>query len=92
MTKALIVAIFLSQVLIHPLTTEDTYGSPVYPRRINSIHIYSAINGTVVVTPDDWYTQKAPVPYWFFWSCNFEGQTAQQCIAIHSMLDEELRK
>jgi hypothetical protein len=104
MTKAVIAAIFLSQAPIQDLrvfreqaTTVDYINAEVrldyYSRRVDTIHIHRpAVRPSVVPKAEAWYQQKPPVPYWFFWTCNFEGQTAQQCVAIHSMLEQELRQ
>ena len=105
MTKALITAIFLSQAPIQDVHVfQHTYTFNIGPtevinydpnaflvpaKRVNTIHIRGAGNRPVVVSTD-WYTQKPPIPYSFFWNCPFEGQTAQQCIAIHAMLQQEL--
>lgn len=61
-------------------------------RWLNNIHRRRLSDVAVVVSEDRWYTPKPPIPYWLFWACAFKGQTAQQCVAIHSMLSEELKK
>lgn len=93
MTKVLITAIYLSQALIQvaSATTGDWYGSPNNPRRINTIHVYALDPRTVVVAKDSWNTPKAPVPYWEFWDCQWR-QTAQQCVAIYSLLEDTTRR
>lgn len=90
MTKALITAIFLSQVPIQDLRVFHTqtalefitYGNPVYTRRVDTFHIRRSVDNTVVVP-------QPPIPYSEYWDCSW-GQTAQQCVAITSMLQQEL--
>lgn len=93
MTKGLILAFFLSQAAIldvrtihEPAQLVEYDHDPLYTRRVNTLHIRR--------TPDrdPWTTQGSPVPYWFYWTCEFPGQTAQQCIAIYSVLEQELRE
>lgn len=86
MTKSLILAFFLSQAL------NGVAHADVYTKRVHTIHVYHFTNSPMVVAEDTFTTTHPPVPYWFFWSCNFQGQTAQQCIAIHSMLEQELKQ
>lgn len=93
MIKSLFFALFLSQALMsgahagyeQPTTME--YFS-VVPRRVHTIRIYAVSDNTVVVF-DPFTTAPPPVPYIDYWKCSW-GQTAQQCIAIMSMLEAEL--
>jgi hypothetical protein len=101
MTKVLIAAIFLSQAPIQdarvfhsqPMETinYDRGAFLVPARRIDTIHIHTVDDRTVVVPKDDWSTPKAPVVYFQYWDCPWK-QTAQQCVAITSMLQQELKK
>ncbi len=101
MTKALIAAIFLSQALIQDVRifhdqpmeviSYDRGAFLVPSKRINTIHIRAADRRSVVVPKDPWNTPKAPVPYVEYWDCPWR-QTAQQCVAIYSMLQQELGK
>src|SRR5258708_10205089 len=97
MTKGLIAAIYLSQAPIQDIRVfHDTQPTEVinYDRgaflvlskRINTIHIRVTPRRSVVVPKDSWNTSKAPVPYFEYWNCPW-GQTAQQCVAIYSLLD-----
>src|SRR5882757_1517565 len=99
MTKALIAAIFLSSAPIQDVRvfhyiqpTEvisyDRYAFLVPTRLVNTLHIRVVDDRTVVVPEDTWTTPKAPVPYIEYWDCPWK-QTAQQCVAIISMLQQE---
>lgn len=94
MTKALIAVIYLSSALIQDIRVMHEYDTPsvtVPVRYISSQHISVAYDGAVVVSEDRWFTKKAPVLYWQYWNCRWR-QTAQQCVAIESMLQDELGK
>lgn len=98
MLKTLIATIFLSQAPIQTVRVFHGYDTSVVTvpvRYISSGHIRVAA-GMFPDTPETkwnpWYSKKPPVPYWFYWTCNFPGQTAQQCVAIHSLLEQELRQ
>lgn len=99
MTKSLIAAIFLSYAPIqdvrvfHEQATIVEYMNAeldLYTRRVHTIHIHMSSDRTVVVE-DGWYSQKEPVPYYQFWDCPWQ-QTAQQCVAIESLLEQALTK
>lgn len=100
MIKTLVSAIFLSQALMQDVRVFHeraqqveyiNYGNPSYTRRVNTFNIRAADNSTVVVPQDGWATPKAPIPYYWYWDNNL-NQTAQQLIAILSMLDQELNE
>lgn len=90
--NTLIAAIFLSLAPIQAVKVFHEYDTnmvTVPVRYINTQHIRVAGDGAVVVSEDKWFTPKAPVPYAEFWNCRYR-QTAQQCVAIESMLQGEL--
>jgi hypothetical protein len=102
MTKALIAAIFLSQAPIQDVRVfhtdppmevinYDPNDLLVPSRRVNTIHIRRFDSRTVVVSKDAWNTPKAPVPYYEYWDCPWK-QTAQQCVAIYSLIQQELKE
>lgn len=102
MIKSLIVALFLSQAPIQdvrvfherPTNVIDYILADLDKRsakRVHTIHISGARSFTIDLVREDFTTPKAPVPYWQFWDCPWR-QTAQQCVAITSMLQQELRK
>lgn len=95
MTKSLIAAIFLSyapiqdyRVFHNPSTIMEYINAELSldTKRVHTIHIHMSNDRTVVVE-EDWYSQKPPIPYVEFWDCPWQ-QTAQQCVAIYSILDE----
>lgn len=90
MIKTLIAALFLSQAPIQAMRVlHDNHSDVLVPVRwTNTVHIRSASLSAVVVSEDTWYTKKAPIPYWEYWACPF-GQTAQQCVAIYSLLEQK---
>lgn len=64
--------------LNHPYTLGMAYNNP-----------FSGATGfDIELALDDWMAPKEPVPYHEFWENPF-GQTAQQMVAICSMLEEE---
>ena len=71
----------------------------VTPRRVNTSHIrhvdnnpFSGARGLDIhLARESFTTPKAPVPYYEYWDCPWK-QTAQQCVAIISMLQQELKK
>lgn len=93
MNKTLIVAIFLSQTLISTALTWEwkNYEYSRYIRRVNTTHIHVIGDGSGVVTVDGWATPKAPILYYQYWDCRWR-QTAQQCVAIYSVLQQGLGK
>lgn len=87
MTKRLIAALFLSQALIGGVHAERDY----YAGLRDNNPFSGARSMATDLVKDQWYTQKASVPYAFFWACPWR-QTAQQCVAIVYILQQELRK
>lgn len=100
MTKGLIAAIYLSQTLIqnvpafHTPTSMAEYINAdldLGTRYINTYHFRVTDDRTMVVTKDEWYTYRTPVSYYQFWDCPWK-QTAQQCVAIMSVIQQGTRK
>lgn len=98
MIKTLITTIFLSQAPIQdvrvfhvqPITWEFI-NDRLNTRRVHTFHIRSTDDRTRLVPDDGWDTPKASVPYYWYWD-NQLNQTAQQMIAIESMLEQELNE
>lgn len=84
MTKALITAMFLSQVLMGDFDA----GRSNYTRLVDN-NPFSGARSFNIILDRDGFTPKAPIPYYWYWDNNL-NQTAQQYVAILSLLQEEL--
>lgn len=87
MIKTLITAIFLSQAFIGGVHANREN----YIRLADNNPFYGARSIGVVLKRDKFTTPKAPVRYYQFWDCRWK-QTAQQCVAIEYLLQQELKK
>lgn len=100
MTKSLLFALFLSQAPIQDVRVFDDPPSAMeylyadlrltgYTQRIHTIHVHLSGYGVDVDAEEVFTTTHPPIPHIDYWRCPLQ-QTAQQCVAIESMIQQEL--